>query len=249
MRVASGVARLIAAVVGVSALTAHLLYSLGSGGAALSNFFSYFTMQSAILAVILWGIGGVLALRSADDPAWLVSARMIVTTYQVVSGIVYTIIVAESLSRGLSIQVPPSSQVLHYWMPAFALLDWMVAPGRGRVRWRSLRALVAFPIAWGAFTMLRGSLVGWYPYFFLDPFQVAVPWELAAYCAAVLAFIASIAVVLVLISWVVPRAGRARRLAGEERLEAPPRPLDELVVPQLRERDGALAPDQAHQDR
>ncbi len=230
MRVASGVGRLVAAVVGICALAAHLVYSLGSGGSALPNFFSYFTMQSAILAVLLWAIGGVLALRRATDPEWLASCRLLVTTYQVVSGIVYTIIVLESVSRGLSIQVPPSSQVLHYWMPAFALLDWLGSPGRGHIRWRSLRTVLVFPLVWGGYTLVRGSMVGWYPYFFLDPFQVSWPWEFTGYCAIVLAFIVGVGALLVAASRVLPRyaedgdgrpGGRGRSDSGVG--ERPPR--------------------------
>ena len=88
MRKTSGITRLAAAVVGISALVMHLVYSLGSGGAAVPNFFSYFTMQSAIAAVILWLIGGVFAFRFASDPRWLVEGRLLATTYQLVSGAV-----------------------------------------------------------------------------------------------------------------------------------------------------------------
>jgi len=208
MRKAFGVARLVAGALGIVVLALHLDYSLGSGSSALTNFFSYFTMQSAIAAVIFWLVGGVIALRRSADPRWLLTARMLLTTYQVVSGVVYTIIVAQAVARGVSIQVPWTSQVLHYWMPAYALVDWLLAPRRASIRWISLRGALAFPIAWGAFTMVRGAMVGWYPYFFLDPYQVSGPAAFAAYGAIVLLFIVLVAAILVLASRYLPRPGR-----------------------------------------
>jgi hypothetical protein len=209
-------------------------------------------MQSAIVAVILWSIGGLVALRSATDPSWLGTARLLVTTYQLVSGVVYTIIVAEAVAQGISIQVPLSSQVLHYWMPAYALLDWLITTGRPRVPWGSLGFALVFPLAWGAFTMIRGSLLGWYPYFFLDPYLVSGPQEFAAYSLTVLAFIVVIAALLILVDRLVPQrppSVQVDRSARTERLEAASRSLDDLIVTQLGERGRPLTADEAHQNR
>lgn len=248
MRRAFAIARFSAAAVGVAALIAHLDYSLGSGASALPNFFSYFTMQSAIAAVILWPVGGVVALRRTSDPPALVAARALVTTYQIVSGVVYTVIVTESLSHGISIQVPISSQVLHYLLPAYALIDWLFAPGRPRVRWRVLSAALVFPLVWGGFTMVRGALVGWYPYFFLDPYQVAGPGEFAAYSAIVLAFILAVATILTAASrFLPPSASRQPVSPVEVGLETPADARGDLVVAHAGERHGGRAPHEADQ--
>lgn len=249
MRLTFGISRLLAAVVGILALVAHLQYSLGSGGSALANFFSYFTMQSAIAAVVLWSIGGAVALRAPVDPRWLVTGRLLVTTYQIVSGVVYTIIVAEALSHQVPIHIPASTQVLHYWLPAFALVDWLFAPGRGRVHWRVLSVVLVFPLTWGAFTMVRGAEVGWYPYFFLDPYQVSGLAEFASYGAAALTFVLIIAAALIGCTLATPRERRSEWLPGEERFEASPGTVDELAVVQLGERDGAFSADDAYQNR
>ena len=255
MRRGFGVARILAGVLGILVLAEHLRYSLGSGGAALPNFFSYFTMQSAIAAVVLWIVGGVISLRRSADPRWLLTARLLVTTYQIVSGVVYTVIVAQAVARGVSIQVPVSSQILHYWMPAYALVDWLLAPRRSSVGWRMLRVVLAFPLVWTAFTMARGAMVGWYPYFFLDPYQVSGPAEFAAYGTIVLGFILVVAASLTGASRYLPRPGRPlaraapRRSGGKERLEARPGPGDQLLVAQLGEGRRAAAADQPDQDR
>ena len=217
MRRASGFARIAAGIFGIGVLYAHLIYSLGAGGSALPNFFSYFTMHSAMAAVLLWIVGGVLTIRRPLDPQWIVTVRMLVTCYQLVSGVVYSIIVAQGVALGVSIQVPLTSQILHYWMPAFALVDWLTGPGHARVPWRVLSLVLAFPLAWGAFTMVRGAVIGWYPYFFLDPYQVSGPVELATYCSIVLVFIIGVAALLVLASRFLPRPWSVQDPRGSAR--------------------------------
>lgn len=250
MRKASGVGRLVAAASGILALVLHLVYSLGSGGAAVPNFFSYFTMQSAMAAVIIWTVGGVLALASPVDPRWLVSARLLATTYQLVSGSVYTVIVAEAVAQGIAIQVPVSSQVLHYWMPAYALLDWLVSSGRPRVSWNVLGIVLVFPLAWGAFTMIRGALVGWYPYFFLDPNLVTSPWNFALYSGIVLAFVVAVSACLILVSRIVPLPPRrVHRSVGGKRFETASRQFHDLAVTQFGEGRRPLAADESHENR
>lgn len=253
MRIASGIARLVTAVLGIAVLWAHLIYSLGApGGSALANFFSYFTMQSAIGAVVFWLIGGIATLWMPVEPGWLITGRMLVTGYQIVSGVVYSIIVAQGLAMGVSIQVPMTSQILHYWMPAYALIDWLIGPNHVRVRWRSLPLALVFPLVWGAFTMIRGATVGWYPYFFLDPYQVSGPLEFVGYSVAVLAFIVLVAAGLILASRFLPRqwpvkVSRRRDSRRQERLETAPRAVDDLVVVELGDGRRPLAPDQADQ--
>jgi len=249
MRRIAAVVRLAAGVVGLAALALHLDYSLGSGASALPNFFSYFTMQSAMAAVLLWFVSGVRALRRPTDPAWLVTARLLVTGYQIVSGAVYTVIVLEAVARGIPIQVPVSSQVLHYWLPAYALVDWLAFPGRGRPRWRSLALVPVFPLVWGGFTMLRGSVVGWYPYFFLDPYQVESPAVFVLYSAAVLTFIGVVAALLALVGRILPPGVRSGRPAGKERSEVAPGGGDELGVVEVRDRERVLAAHEADEHR
>ena len=160
-------------------------------------------------------------------------------------------IVAQSVSQGISIQVPVSSQVLHYWMPAFALIDWLVASGRPRISWNSLAISLVFPLAWGAFTMIRGAAVGWYPYFFLNPYQVSGPAEFATYSAIVLAFIVAVAAALMLVSRAVPQPPKESVVGRsiDKRLETQPSARDELVVAQFGEGARMVTADQAHQNR
>jgi hypothetical protein len=195
-RRAFGVARVLLAGALVTALVGDFDYVLGFATFFSGNFFSYFTVQSAMAAVVLFLVAAFIAFRRPVDPSWLDLARVLVTSYMVVSGIVFLTIVIQSSSRDYTIDVPWSSQLLHFWMPLFALLDWMLDFGKARLSWRPLGWVLIYPVAWGVFTLVRGAVVGWYPYFFLDPAQVSGPAETAAYCAVAVALMVGIAAIL-----------------------------------------------------
>ncbi|TFD71630.1 Pr6Pr family membrane protein [Cryobacterium sp. Hb1] len=195
-RTAFGVARLGLTATGLVALIGYFQYTLGVSTFAIANFFSYFTVQSAIVSIFVFMSAAVVALRRPTDPAWLDMLRAMVTTYILVSGVVYGIIVWQSSSANYSIEVPWSSQFLHFVIPVFALIDWIVDPYKARLPWKYLGWAIVFPVFWLVFTLIRGPVVGWYPYFFLDARQVSGPGETVLYCLIIVMIITGIAALL-----------------------------------------------------
>jgi hypothetical protein len=61
---------------------------------------------------------------------------------------------------------------VHTVVPVMAVVGWlMLGPRRllsARVVWLSL----IFPVLWLAFTLIRGSAIGWYPYPFINVTQL-----------------------------------------------------------------------------
>ena len=192
-----GVGRLLLATAGIVALVGNYEYVLLFPTFAAYNVFTYFTVQSAIAAVVAFVLGAIVAFRLERDPQWLDVFRALVTTYILVSGIVFLTIVIQSSSRDYAMEVPWPSQVLHFYIPTIALLDWLTDTGKARLSWRFLRWILPYPFVWGAFTLVRGASLGWYPYFFLDPAQVSGPLETGAYCLVAVLLFLGIAAVLV----------------------------------------------------
>lgn len=196
-RTAFGVARAVVAIVGVVALVGDFQYILGFSRFSTVNYFTYFTNQSNAAGVVVLAIGAWLSFRRPTDPGWLMTARMLTATFTIISGIVFGLIVSQAGDYNYRIVVPWSSQLLHFWIPSYVIIDWIFAPGRSRIPWRRLWLVLIYPLVWGGFTMIRGSIVGWYPYFFLDPGQVSGPLEFAAYSGAILLVIVGLAAGLV----------------------------------------------------
>jgi hypothetical protein len=218
---AIGLLRLAVAAVGVAALVGRFLYGQGFVTFSVGNYFGYLTHQSNIAAVGMFAAGGVMMLRGIREPGWASAARMLVASYLAVAGIVFGLLAAQAAERDYRLDVPWSDQLLHFWIPGLALADWLLAPGRHRVSWRFSALVLGYPLVWGMITMVRGSIVGWYPYFFLDPYQVGSIGEFAGYSAGALALFSAIATLLNLGARAVPPIGEApawpSRSRGTER--------------------------------
>ncbi|MDZ4045025.1 MAG: Pr6Pr family membrane protein [Rhodoglobus sp.] len=230
-RTAFGLLRLSAAAICLVALIHRLSWGLASNTVASQNFFAYLTNQSNIAFVVLLTVAGILALRRAKDPRWLTVALALVLTWTITAGLVFAILVWQAGIRGIRIDVPWSDQVLHFWLPAVTVAAWALAPGHRTVPWRVIPVSLAYPVVWGVATLIRGPLIGWYPYYFLDPRQVSGPAEFVISSAIALGSFAAVATVLVLISRM--PLPRDLREGGEDASAAPlsePEPAGEKVA-------------------
>ncbi|BDV29403.1 hypothetical protein Microterr_00630 [Microbacterium terricola] len=189
----------------------------------ITNFLSYFTIQSNIAAAVVLAIAAFWAWgrgRDADaEPHGLAIALVCVSTYMIVTGIVYnTLLRGVALDQGVT--VPWSNEVLHVVVPVILLIDVLVAPRRRAVRWSAVGIVAVYPIAWAVYTLIRAPFIVapatgnpyWYPYPFLDPHLVTGGY------LGVAGYIAGIAIAIVGVGFLVVAAGRWR--AGP--LAAPP---------------------------
>ena len=157
------VARIFFAVLAVVAIIAQLMQSIGAGRSTV-DFFSYFTIQSNMIAVavLLW-----VALKPNGEGGRMLRdiIRGAPVLYLGVTGIVF----AALLSDLPLVTVPFANTVLHKLMPVVVVVDWIVDPPHPGVSFRKALVWLVYPVGWLAYTMVRGYLIGWYPYPFLDP--------------------------------------------------------------------------------
>ncbi|MGW4928501.1 Pr6Pr family membrane protein [Agromyces sp. NPDC004153] len=213
-RRALGVFRVLIAAIEVVALIGNYEYVLGFRFFATANFFSYFTIQSAMLAVATLGIAAAYALLAPNDPPWLGVLRTMVTAYLLVSGIVFALIVSQASTRDYRVDVPWSDTLLHWVVPALAVIAWTtdsIMAVNPPVPWSTVGWVLVYPSLWLPYTLWRGADVGWYPYFFLDEAQVGGALGVALYCALVLLIFVAVTAVLVAINRALWRRARARR--------------------------------------
>lgn len=214
---------LMAAAIAV-AVAAQFLKSMGTAAGlgrdaatTAANFFSFFTILSNVSAAVvlawaaLWWVTRGRRSGGAEPPA-LGVALACVSTYMIVTGIVYnTLLRGIQLPQG-SEPIPWSNEILHLVAPIFLLLDVLLGPARARLPWSRLFVVVAFPLAWVVYTLVRGPLTvnpatgdpWWYPYPFLDPH--VQPWGYGG----VALYIVGIAILVAAVAWLVLAVGRQR---------------------------------------
>lgn len=83
-------------------------------------------------------------------------------------------------------------------MPVVVFLDWVIVPPSSTIAMHEAAWWLAFPIVWTITTMVRGALVDWYPYPFLDP-NLQGRVEIAATMVGIAVFIA---VVFIAVHWI-----------------------------------------------
>lgn len=223
-RRAFGWLRFITAAVCLAALIHRMVWGLDSRSTAGENFFAYLTIQSNSAFFVLSVLAGIVAFRTVEDPAWLTTARALVLTWTTTAGLAFGLIVWQAGVRGIPISVPWSDVLLHFILPAWTLAAWILGPGRRSADWRVVPCALLYPVVWGVFTLWRGTVIGWYPYYFLDPRQVSGMAEMVASCAVALGIFACVAIVLVAVSRAYPTHPRPPVLRPIVRAPATTRP-------------------------
>src|SRR5690606_7842956 len=130
----------------IVSLVHRMLWGMGSQTLASQNFFAYLTIQSNVAFAVLAIVAGITALREADDPGWLTSARVLVLSWTVTAGLAFSLIVWQAGVRGIPITVPWSDVVLHYVLPALAVVSWLAGPGRRVASWRVMPYVLLYPL-------------------------------------------------------------------------------------------------------
>lgn len=154
------------------------------------QYFSYFTILTTMITAVVLAIGGVMAWTTSVDTVPYTIARLSVFSYAVVTAVVYNLLLRGIPDEGYVV-TPWPGEIMHVWMPAFIVLDWFLSPGRPRLRWTAQRIVVIYPLAWAAFTLIRGAFTGWVPYPFFE-FSTGFV-SIAAYILAIAAFIIGVA--------------------------------------------------------
>jgi len=134
------------------------------------EYFSYFTIQTSLMNIVVLVAGGMLALRLSRDTQLFTTVRMATLSYAIVTGLVYNLLLRGIPREGFQGLSWPN-EIVHVWVPIVLVLDWLLTPGRPALPWRSLWLVPVYPVAWAVYTFIRAAASGGviYPYPFLDP--------------------------------------------------------------------------------
>lgn len=184
MRIALLLLRSAALIVSLWALIARADCVFATQTCRADNLLSYFTIESNVAFAVLLATLIVRDLVVKKAETMLITAiRAIITSYLIVSGATFALLLSYSGLGEYSFLVPVSSKVLHFVLPVYALADFLFHPARRKLRWFAPLAALIFPAAYAVYTLIRGHSVGWYPYIFLDPAWVGSYSGVAVYGA------------------------------------------------------------------
>lgn len=184
------------AFLGFSALVTEVATLVAGHRFATGNFFSYFTVEANTLAVISLMIGA-FAVATGTAHRGLDLFRGAVTLYMTTTILIFIVLLSGYPSSELT-AVAWDNTVLHYLMPIAVIADWLITAGVAPIRYRSALGWLLFSVAYLGYSLIRGRIVGWYPYPFINPAThgylgvVITSVAIAAVLAAVTAAIAAV---------------------------------------------------------
>ena len=176
----------------VVAIATQLISLAAKGTLNPVNYFSYFTIDSNLIAtgVLLAGA----ASRGSDATPRRDLVRGAAVVYMSITGIVFTLLLSNT---DVDTAIPWVNSVVHELMPLVMLADWLVTPPALRLQLRQGLLWLSFPLVWIVYTIIRGAIVNLYPYPFLNPVNGGYA-SVALYCVAILVamLVVSLAVVV-----------------------------------------------------
>ncbi len=198
--------RLFFAGVVLVAIATQLVSLAGQGTLDPVNYFSYFTIDSNLIAAAVLIVGAARWNRPSTDGFDLVRGAAVV--YMSITGIVFTLLLSNT---DVDTAIRWVNTVVHELMPLVLLADWLVTPPAAKLQLRQGLLWLSFPLVWIVYTIIRGAIVDRYPYPFLDPVNGGYG-SVAVYCIAIL-------VAMIVVSAIT--VGLANAAGGVQRLRAP----------------------------
>jgi hypothetical protein len=163
MRIARAVAA-ISAVVGWAALALQYMLITRNIGLGLGTWriLGFFTILSNL---------GVASIATAtalgrEDILSGARARLMGLSAIVLVGLIYSLLLRHSWQpQGLQ---KLADTMLHDVTPILFVILWALMP-HGALKWSDMKWALTPPALYVAYSMVRGAIDGWYPYYFLNP--------------------------------------------------------------------------------
>ncbi len=134
--------------------------------ASVSNFFSFFTIQCNLLVAISLTWAALAPQSAAGIFFSKLSVQTAIALYIFIVGLVYNFVLRQLHDwEGLQWVV---DNLLHVIVPVFYLLYWFQYRTPGVIARKESVSWIIFPSLYLVYTLIRGSVVDWYPYPFLN---------------------------------------------------------------------------------
>ncbi len=151
----------------------------------LVDFWSFFTNQSNLLAAIVLLVAARrMATNTPSDRFNSVRGATVVSLST--AGAVYGLLLSGATGV-LQAALPSIDTVLHRIVPVVIYADRLIDPPSRPIDLRRAAVWLFYPLAYVAYSLIRGPIVDWYPYSFLDPGASGGYGVVALYCIGITA--------------------------------------------------------------
>ena len=155
------------------------------------EYFAYFSIVTAIVAglfLITTGFGLVL---NQEDIKWIEIASLSLTVAMIVVGVVYHALLADAagdVRDGDYVWPVLPNEIIHTYAPVLIVIDYLLSHRAFQVKLRSALWVAVFPLTWLVFSVIRGLVTNWWPYWFINPNEEGGVPGMLTYIAAITTF-------------------------------------------------------------
>lgn len=143
-----------------------ILFQLYLTEGTVINFLSYFTILSNLLIALCVTFSVFLSQIKTGIFFSGISVQTAITLYIFIVALVYNVIL-----RGIWIVTGWQlivDNLLHVLNPILYILYWLIFASKEKLSWKDGVCWTYFPLVYLIYSLIRGSVVNWYPYPFLN---------------------------------------------------------------------------------
>jgi hypothetical protein len=163
------------------------------------EYFSYFTIQTSLLAIVTLSVAGWYAWTGRTETRVMNIVRLSTVTFTIVVTLVYNMLLRglpDAVEDGGYVWPVLPNEILHVWAAIFMLIDWILSSRRINLRIRTIFWVLLFPLTWLVYSIIRGLIVDWWPYWFINPNEPAGVTGMLTYIVGIMLFLLTIAISL-----------------------------------------------------
>jgi uncharacterized membrane protein YhdT len=154
------------------------LTAAGAGTPATTwaiNYFSYFTIQTNLLVAIFFTLAAGTASSKLRNFATRPTVQCALAVYIAIVGIVYALVLRDLWNPEGMHKI--ADVILHEAIPLLYLLYWFVFARKDKnsLSFSDVPRWLGFPAFYLTYTLVRGSITGFYPYPFIDVRTIGYP--------------------------------------------------------------------------
>lgn len=188
-----GLFRLLLGVALLGSVTWQVVNRIAAGLFRPAEYFTFFSITTSIFAGVVALYGAYVLFTNKPETERLMSLRLITTVSMIIVGVVYHALLTDSAidPRDIGYEWPViPNLVIHTWAPIAIVFDYLLSV-RGPVqKWRKSLWVIAYPLSWLGFSIVRGLIDNWWPYWFINPnSEIGVTGVIGYVLAISLAFI------------------------------------------------------------
>lgn len=155
------------------------------------EYFAYFSIVSSIVAGLLALVGVFYLATNREETKFLNISRLSLAAAMVIVGVVYHALLADAANDvrdgDYAWPVLPN-EIIHTYAPILVALEYLIALRAPALRLRAALWVTIFPLTWLGFSIIRGLITDWWPYWFLNPNGDGGITTVLFYVAAITAF-------------------------------------------------------------